>query len=395
MLSIDRTIEIEVLDGGRVTARSGGLRIAGTLQAIPGRFIGGAAVGVALHVGGENVQVQGRVHAGNIACEPGATVRLDVERVGGSRVDRGYAFDLVPLTPAEGNTASQVTPGPWQTLPPSPADFDDDEPTGVVGSLKEMPVSEIAQTLKQGQKDALVEIKPKGGERGVFYTSKGQVVHARVGNLEGESAFFELLGAARGAFRIRYGRKTELRTIQRDTMFLLLEGARVSDEKQAFESGEIALPSLGDDFGDAALLDAGLDGFVEASVAPPASPHSDDAPPTLMVVPGLPIDEELAAAMRGSAERPLVSGPVLERVRTETVPTADHELDAVPRQVSGLFARFFDEAGVPSDSGEAVETHGFTSLSLVIDDDDDDRVDTDRTQLERRQRELRVASDAE
>lgn len=112
-------------------------------------------------------------------------------------------------------------------------DVQDDEPTGVLGALKEMPVSEIVQALAQGMKDALVEVKPKGEPLGVIGVERGRVVYAQTDALSGEAAFFKLFCAHRGGFRIRYGRRVEVHNIDRDPTWLLLEGARLLDEERA------------------------------------------------------------------------------------------------------------------------------------------------------------------
>ena len=114
-----------------------------------------------------------------------------------------------------------------------PAFVDDDEPTGVLGTLKEMPVAEVVQALAQAMKDALVEVKPKGEPLGVIGVERGRVVYAQSGDLVGEAAFFRLFCAHRGAFRIRYGRRAEQHNVDRDPTWLLLEGARLLDEERA------------------------------------------------------------------------------------------------------------------------------------------------------------------
>ena len=206
-------------------------------------------------------------------------------------IDGLEAFDLVPVT--DPSPTAQMT-----TLPPQAAFADEEEePTGVVGTLREMPVSEIVQTLAQSLKDALVEVKPKSGEGGVIGLERGRVVYARTGSLEGERAFYALFSALRGAFRIRYGRTPDARNIERDTTFLLLEGARLYDE-------QLAAPT-------------------------PSAPAT----------------------------------------RTPT----------------GTFTRFFDEAGVQTPPPLPQETQRFMSLQLaeVVDLDDEDVLDTDRTTRER------------
>jgi hypothetical protein len=120
-----------------------------------------------------------------------------------------------------------------------------DEPTGIYGSLREMPLPEIVQFLGNGRKDALVELRIKDGARGSVAVVAGKVVFActaaaagsNVGNLSGEPAFFALMRGTRGAFRIHFGHSPSRRNIDRDTAFLLLESARLDDELARDASG--------------------------------------------------------------------------------------------------------------------------------------------------------------
>jgi hypothetical protein len=103
---------------------------------------------------------------------------------------------------------------------------DDDEPTGVSGTLREMPVIEIVQMLAAGRRTAVVDVKGKGS----FAVEGGAVVAAHCGSLVSNEAFVALYALHRGAFRIRYGRKTDEKNIFAPTTFLLLEAARLFDE---------------------------------------------------------------------------------------------------------------------------------------------------------------------
>ncbi len=124
---------------------------------------------------------------------------------------------------------------------PSPVDpfaaVDDAEditvgaPTGVVGSLKQMNVAEIVQSLELGRKTAIVEVHPTRGDKGTLACIGGAVVDARTARLVGEDAFYELITQTDGVFRIHYGDEPAERTISKPTQFLVLEGLRRSDER--------------------------------------------------------------------------------------------------------------------------------------------------------------------
>lgn len=323
ILSLERRVDAAVLDGrGSVELSSGASRIPGVLREVPHLFVEGAQLSVTLQVGGERFDAVCRVLDDAVACAPGSKVALEVLRAAPAGISGIEPFDLLPLTPTHAPAlkppAGVLTP-PFGSLPPQAAFADDgapledDEPTGVIGTLREMPVSEIVQTLASSRRDALVEIKPKGEQTGSLAVEKGRVVFAQKGKLVGEEAFFALFMASRGAFRIRYGRKVEQPNIQRDTTFLLLEAARVVDE---LTSGRHTRPPS----------------------AAPAGPGAVDA------------------GWR------------------------------VPSSSSGLFSRFFDEAGVQTTPPMPLETARFHSLSVegITELDDPEELDSQPTARERK-----------
>lgn len=110
-------------------------------------------------------------------------------------------------------------------------------PSGIMGSLKQMSVTEIAQTLELGRKTARVELTPLSGPSGDFACRAGRVVHARCGDLVGEEAFFALAIHTDGYFRIHYGEDSvEEANINAPTQFLLLETMRRIDERQTAQA---------------------------------------------------------------------------------------------------------------------------------------------------------------
>jgi len=103
-------------------------------------------------------------------------------------------------------------------------------PTGVHGSLKQMNVVEIVQSLEPGRKTATVDIQSTSGERGTFGCDAGRVVYARTATRVGEEAFYELVHHRAGVFRIHYGDAPPLPNITAPTQFLVLEALRRFDE---------------------------------------------------------------------------------------------------------------------------------------------------------------------
>jgi len=127
-----------------------------------------------------------------------------------------------------GTGPSQVLQDPFAV--PDSDDLAVGAPTGVVGSLKQMNVTEIVQSLEMGRKTAIVEVQPAKGDKGTLACVGGAVVYARTARLEGEDAFYDLIVHTDGFFRIHYGDEPRERNINRPTQFLVLEGLRRIDE---------------------------------------------------------------------------------------------------------------------------------------------------------------------
>jgi hypothetical protein len=108
--------------------------------------------------------------------------------------------------------------------------FDSTEPSGIIGTLREMTLCDVVQSLEFAGKTAEIMLRPKNNAGGVVYLENGQVVYARTGSLTGDEAFFELAEETRGAFLIRFHAEAPTRNIFMPTGFLLLEVVRRRDE---------------------------------------------------------------------------------------------------------------------------------------------------------------------
>jgi CheY-like chemotaxis protein len=112
------------------------------------------------------------------------------------------------------------------------------EPTGVMGTLRQMSVPEIVQNLEMAKKTARVELIPQSGFPGTFSFDEGRMVYADTEDpLVGEEAFFALAGHKEGFFRIHYGDKPDTENISRPTTFVLLEAMRRIDELASDQPG--------------------------------------------------------------------------------------------------------------------------------------------------------------
>ncbi len=160
----------------------------------------------------------------NSALPPGPGSPLD---------DADLPFQFDDLTSGEGvgiDFGDNMSSG-GAAVPEEPEDFA--EPTGVMGTLRQMAVSEIVQSLELGRKTARVELVPTDGVKGSFSFLDGQVVYATCDDKLGDEAFFELARAKEGFFRIHYGDAPTEQNIDRPTTFLLLEAMRRIDEEAA------------------------------------------------------------------------------------------------------------------------------------------------------------------
>lgn len=102
---------------------------------------------------------------------------------------------------------------------------------GVSGTLQEMGITDILQILNMGMKTARVILQRKK-DSGDIYLENGNIVHARLGNLTGKEALFELIGWDWGDFRILHGQTTDTVSVTMETAPLLLEAAITFDERR-------------------------------------------------------------------------------------------------------------------------------------------------------------------
>jgi response regulator RpfG family c-di-GMP phosphodiesterase len=100
---------------------------------------------------------------------------------------------------------------------------------GVTGSLDNLGLPDIVQTLTIGMKTALVALS-HDELTGRIWFRDGAVVHAKCGELQGEAAFHAMVRWKSGEFAIEHGVKSRRTTIACDPMFLVMEAMRLMDE---------------------------------------------------------------------------------------------------------------------------------------------------------------------
>ena len=101
---------------------------------------------------------------------------------------------------------------------------------GVVrGSLSQMNVIDLMQSLEMGRKSCQLSLSNEGDKCEVFF-AEGQVKHATYGSLVGDEAVFKVLRWTGGNFQLDFEGKTDKETTQLNTQGLLMEGLRLLDE---------------------------------------------------------------------------------------------------------------------------------------------------------------------
>ncbi len=117
---------------------------------------------------------------------------------------------------------------------------------GVVrGSLSQMNVIDLMQSLEMGRKSCKLSLSNQGDKCEVFFV-EGQVKHATYGSLVGDPAVFKVLRWTGGNFQLDFDGKSDKETTQLNTQGLLMEGLRLLDESSrdgASEAEAAAAPA--------------------------------------------------------------------------------------------------------------------------------------------------------
>lgn len=109
---------------------------------------------------------------------------------------------------------------------------------GIVrGSLTQMNVIDLVQSLEMGRKSCLLTLS-NNQDKCEMYFRDGQVPHAVYGSLKGDEAVFKVLRWTGGNFEINFEGKTRQQTTTLNTQGLLMEGLRLLDEARRDEGGK-------------------------------------------------------------------------------------------------------------------------------------------------------------
>jgi len=97
------------------------------------------------------------------------------------------------------------------------------------GSLAQMNVIDLLQSLELGHKTCELGINNNGEHCKLFFTD-GQISHAVYGDLKGDDAVYKVLAWTAGNFQIDFEASSSETTCTRSTQGLLMEGLRMLDE---------------------------------------------------------------------------------------------------------------------------------------------------------------------
>ncbi len=99
------------------------------------------------------------------------------------------------------------------------------------GSLSDMGVVDLVQTLEMGKKSGALHVKNRKGVEAVCYFRDGRILDCELsGKLTGENAFYRLLNWQEGEFAIEFRPIEREERIPVSTQGLLMEGMRRIDE---------------------------------------------------------------------------------------------------------------------------------------------------------------------
>ncbi len=97
------------------------------------------------------------------------------------------------------------------------------------GSLAQMNVIDLLQSLEMGRKTCALTITNNGDQCELFF-SEGQINHAVYGSLRGDEAVYKVLTWTVGNFQIDFDGQSSQQTTTKTTQGLLMEGLRLLDE---------------------------------------------------------------------------------------------------------------------------------------------------------------------
>src|SRR6266568_5448346 len=100
---------------------------------------------------------------------------------------------------------------------------------GFRGVLRRVGLQDVLQMECLARSSSVLEISTSQA-RGSVFVQDGQIIHAQVGELVGQEAFYHLMALAGGNFNLKPFTEPPARTMSGSWEFLLMEAARMRDE---------------------------------------------------------------------------------------------------------------------------------------------------------------------
>lgn len=104
------------------------------------------------------------------------------------------------------------------------------EKEGFEGKISDFQLSDLIQMNCLGRLTNAITVET-AKKNGIIYFEDGNIIHAEVGKIDGENAFYEIIGWKGGQFAINKGANTNKESIVKGWQSLMLEGMRRADEK--------------------------------------------------------------------------------------------------------------------------------------------------------------------
>lgn len=101
---------------------------------------------------------------------------------------------------------------------------------GFEGAVGGMPLSDVVQLKAYNRFTGTLTVE-YDGQTGIIYFRNGEIVHAEVGTILGEHAFYAMIRWPGGRFSAQNGVAAPVRTIENSVSYLLLEAHRLMDEE--------------------------------------------------------------------------------------------------------------------------------------------------------------------
>ena len=306
-----RQLMLRVMDDrGNVVVDVDGARFPGTLRDIPTRFVRGNIVEVVLIVGDEPVSLHLRALRHSPFWTPSSpTTSLPMQ-------------------------LQSLTAGATVLTPRAPVSAG----VGLAGDLGDVPTAELIQLLCATRRVAQVDLlTERGNVLGSMHFADGRAVRAEAGDVLGEDAFYVLACQLEGRFEVRYGVQADDVNLSGDTLFLLLESARRTDEARRPGDSDVD-DDAADDAAMAALSDVAPP--LPAVIAPVAAAVEG---PALRVIRASEVPAEIAGGNNLPSEGD--TPPALPRRRRRATAAAGEKTAPGRRSASqnGLFSGFFEE----------------------------------------------------